>query len=314
VLTDQPVAAVAGPPARDDLTDRELLRQYAAGGDGEAFAVLLRRHGPMVWGVCRRVLRHRQDAEDAFQATFLVLARKAATLRQPELLGNWLYGVASRVARKARRRAAARAADPERQAEPMAPLAEPVLALAYQELQRILDEEINRLPEKYRAPLVLCYLQGLTYEQAAVALHRPLGSMSWLLAQAREALRRRLVRRGLAVSAGVIALLAAVGRAEAVPRSLEAGALAVAGGQASAEVAALAEAGLGVTALALGRWRFGLLLLALLLALPVAACTYAHLAAPAKAPPPAGCGHQKSQDVHSAPNQDQDSPAGRLRP
>src|SRR5262249_2852298 len=138
-------------------------------------------------------LRHAHDAEDAFQATFLVLVRRAPSLQRPELLGNWLYGVAYRVARKLRAEIARRS---ERQSEvaAMSP-ADPLLDVTVRELRALLDEELQQLPEKYRAPLVLCYLEGLTNEEASRRLGWPIGSMSYRLARGREMLRSRLQRR-----------------------------------------------------------------------------------------------------------------------
>ncbi len=144
------------------LADGALLECFAARRDEAAFAELVRRHGPMVLSVCRGVLRHRQDAEDAFQATFLVLARKAATVRCGQSVGGWLHAVAYRLALKARARAARRR-DAEPQASP-ATAADPVLDLSVRELLAAVHEELSRLPEKYRAPLVLCYLQERTQD------------------------------------------------------------------------------------------------------------------------------------------------------
>ncbi len=147
------------------VTDRDLLQRFARGLNGDAFAALVQRYGPLVLGVCRRVLRQEQDAEDAFQATFLVLARKAGSIGQPERLGNWLYGVAYRVARKARADVARRRAR-EHQVSDM-PTRQPDHEADGEELRQVLDDEVRRLPDKFRAPLVLCYLQDLTREEAA---------------------------------------------------------------------------------------------------------------------------------------------------
>jgi RNA polymerase sigma factor (sigma-70 family) len=181
-----------------DSTDAELLDRFTRSRDPGAFAALVRRHGPMVFGVCRRVLRDPNDADEAFQVTFLVLVRKAGGLRDPGRLANWLYGVANRVARKARVSAARRgrheraAAGPDRTVPPEQP--------ADADLRAILDEEMVALPDKYRAPLVLCYLEGLTNEAAAERLGWPPGSMSYRLARGRELLRKRLVRRGVCLA------------------------------------------------------------------------------------------------------------------
>lgn len=190
----------------DDEGDRQLLHRFVHDKDEAAFAELVRRYGPMVLGVGRRVLSDWHDAEDAFQATFLVLARKSGLIRRPELLANWLYGVAHRVAVRARIRAARRL-ERERQAAAMTvPVTLPNCDVAWRELRTVLDEEMSRLPAKYRGPLVLCYLQGLTNDAAARRLGRPSGTMSWLLAHGRNLLRKRLLKRGLTLSAGGLAL------------------------------------------------------------------------------------------------------------
>jgi RNA polymerase sigma factor (sigma-70 family) len=203
----------------EEQTDSHLLKRFASQQDDAAFAALVRRHGPMVLAVCRRVLQDSHDADDAFQATFLVLVRKARVIARPELLGNWLYGVAYRVAVKARVNAARRS-EHERRAPAMA-LVDPMADVTGRELRAVLDAELSHLPEKYRAPLVLCYLEGKTNEQAARMLGWPTGSMSGRLARARELLRKRLVSRGLALSAGVFALLLSKNTAAAaVPQTL----------------------------------------------------------------------------------------------
>jgi RNA polymerase sigma factor (sigma-70 family) len=194
-----------------EIADKELLRRFASGRDESAFEALVQRHGPLVQGVCRRILGDAHDAEDAFQAVFLVLARKSKTIRKPELLANWLYGVACRIARKARIRTI-RKESRERRAGTMPvagkmPVTGQLLELEWQELKAVLDDELQKLPEKYRAPLILCYLQGQTNVQAAEQLGWPTGSISERLARAREILRTRLNRRGLTLSAGLLALL-----------------------------------------------------------------------------------------------------------
>jgi RNA polymerase sigma factor (sigma-70 family) len=180
------------------------VERFVRHRDEGAFAALMDRHGSMVLGVCRRVLRDPHDADDVFQATFLVLIRKATSLRRPELLGNWLYGVAYRTALRARAGAARRRA-PERQAEDV-PAAEPVDEKVWDELRPVLDEEVNRLPEKYRAPVILCYLEGKTYTEAARVLGWAAGTVSGRLARAREKLRARLALRGLTLSTAALAM------------------------------------------------------------------------------------------------------------
>jgi RNA polymerase sigma factor (sigma-70 family) len=176
------------------LSEWELLEQYLARKDELAFEVLVSRHGPMVLGICRRMLRNAADVEDAFQATFLVLVRKAASLGPRDVIAGWLHGVAVRVAQQARS-AAARRGKRERlgllvEAEALeAPVED-------HDLRRILDEEISRLPLKYRAPIVLCYLEGKTHEEAAHRLHWPLGTVKGRLSRARSMLESRLTRRG----------------------------------------------------------------------------------------------------------------------
>ena len=175
------------------LTDRQLLERFVRSCDEAAFETLVERYGPMVLGVCRRVLGDATDADDAFQATFLVLVRKARTIAMPDLLGNWLYGVAYRIARKARAQRAKRA----QQKQPTAAMTstDPLMEAALRELQAQLDEELERLPTKYRAPLVLCYLEGLSNREAAERLGWPIGSISHRLARGREILRQRLQDR-----------------------------------------------------------------------------------------------------------------------
>jgi RNA polymerase sigma factor (sigma-70 family) len=193
--------------AEDDASsDRELILRFVRTRDEAAFAALVRRHGPMVWGVCRRVLRHHHDAEDAFQATFIILARKAPTLRDPGRLQCWLYGVACRVAAKARTGASQR-----KSAEPLIqePLVGPGDELLGRETADVLDEEIARLPEKFRDPVIQCYLLGLTNEEAARRIGCPKGTIQSRLSTARQRLRDRLVRRGLTLSAATLTALAA---------------------------------------------------------------------------------------------------------
>jgi RNA polymerase sigma factor (sigma-70 family) len=201
-----------------DLPDRQLLDRFARGREEAAFAMLVRRHGPLVLGVCQRVLGHAQDAEDAFQATFLVLARRAASIRKGASVGSWLHGVAYRVAAKARAQAGRRRTR-ERQAGEMRN-ADAGAETSWQELAPVLDEELQRLPEKYRVPLILCYWQGKTHKAAARELGCPAGTLSWRLVQARDLLRARLQRRGVLLSSALLAALLVQEASALVPAPL----------------------------------------------------------------------------------------------
>src|SRR5262249_17673241 len=201
------------------MTDAQLLHSFAAHRDEAAFAALVRRHAPMVWGVCRRGLHNYQDAEDAFQATFLILVRKAASIASRELLANWLYGVAYNTALKARAKAD-RKRTRERQVTEM-----PEPAAADQDLWRdlrpLLDQELRRLPDPYRTVIVLCDLEGKARKEAARQLGVPEGTVAGRLARARGMLAKRLTRQGLAVSGGALAAILSQGAASAgVPSSV----------------------------------------------------------------------------------------------
>jgi len=203
----------------DGPDDAELLRRFAASRDEAAFAALVGRHGPMVWGVCRRLLDRPQDAEDAFQAVFLVLLRKSRGLLRPDLLGPWLHAVALRTAARLRAGAARR-----RQRErPLVvePVMESTPEVVWRDLRPVLDEEVGRLPARYRAAFILCCLEGLTNEAAARRLGCPKGTVLSRLSRGRELLRRRLIRRGVALSAGGLAAALAVRECSAaVPAAL----------------------------------------------------------------------------------------------
>jgi RNA polymerase sigma factor (sigma-70 family) len=185
------------------LSDAQLLDRFVGQRDEAAFEAILRRHGPLVFGVCRRLLFNAHDAEDAFQATFLVLARRARVVAPRALLGNWLYGVAYRVAARARKIACRRRTREQSGADLTAvPDREQV---ADPELAPLLHAEVSRLPDKYRSPVVLCYLEGKTNEEAARQLQWPVGTVKIRLSRARELLRSRLARRGVALTAGLLA-------------------------------------------------------------------------------------------------------------
>src|SRR5262245_58024251 len=201
-----------------DLTDTQLLQRFAAEHDEAAFAALLARHGPTILQLCRRILHHTHDAEDAFQATFLVLARLAGSIRKPEAVGSWLYGVAHRIAVKASQ-AAARRRKRERQVSDMrgGDLAADV---ALRDLQIVLDEEVNRLPEQYRAPFVRCCLEGKSRTEVARELGWREGTLASRLDRARHLLRQRLTRRGVTLSAALAAVTLTAVEATAVPSPL----------------------------------------------------------------------------------------------
>ncbi len=196
------------------LTDGQLLERFAShrGAEAElAFTALVMRHGPLVFGVCQSLLRNPHDAEDAFQATFMVLARKAGSIRQPDRLGPWLHGVAHRTARRlkdknARRKShEAEAAVYSDRAHRSSGSSQHPSALANHDEIEALHREIERLPARYKTAIVLCDLQGLTHEEAARRLGRRVGTISSQVSRARERLRRRLDRRGLAYPGGIVA-------------------------------------------------------------------------------------------------------------
>jgi RNA polymerase sigma factor (sigma-70 family) len=225
---------VAGPEGQAEGSDGQLLERFIARRDEAAFTALLRRHGPLVWGVCRRILARTQDAEDAFQATWLVLVRKADSIGKRESVRSWLYGVAQRVAVRAR-------ATQRRQAASDSLLADVAARggdspdLVWRDLRPVLDEEVSRLPEKYRLPVILCCLEGKTNDEAARELGCPRNTVASRLARARERLRSRLTRRGVTLSA---ALLAGV-----LARNAEAAGLPAALGEASLRAAQAARDG-----------------------------------------------------------------------
>jgi RNA polymerase sigma factor (sigma-70 family) len=240
---------LAAPREEGAQTDALLLERFAARHDEAAFAELVRRHGPLVLGVCRRLLRHEADAEDTFQATFLVLAQKAGSVRRGESVASFLYGVALRVARKARVAAARRRLREGTLPDVPAPGETP--AWERRELGAVLDEEVGRLPARYRVPFVLCHLEGRTNEEAARQLGRPLGTVLAQLSRARARLRSRLARRGVVLSGAALSTALAGEATAAVPPALAGAALrgaltfapgkAAAAGAVPAGAAALAE-------------------------------------------------------------------------
>jgi len=188
-----------------DLTDGKLLEGFLSCRDETAFEALVRRHGPMVMGVCRRLLGNREDAEDAFQAVFLILARKAGSIRPREKVGNWLHGVAYRTSLKAKVMRAKRFAKERRAGEMQRPPA--AQDRMWEELVPLLDKELNGLPANYRSAVVLCDLEGKSRKEAARKLGWPEGTLSGRLARARALLARRLSHYGLSISGGALAAM-----------------------------------------------------------------------------------------------------------
>ncbi len=219
------------------MTDGQLLECFLRGREEAALAVLVRRHGPMVWGVCRRLLGNYHDAEDAFQATFLVLVRKASSIAPRERVVNWLYGVAHQTALKARATAMKQRAR-ERQVKEM-PEPEAVRRGLPSDLRPWLDEELIRLPDPYRVVLLLCDLEGKTRKEAARHLGVPEGTVASRLARARTMLAKRLTRHSPAVTGGALTGILAESAASAcVPASVVSGTI---------QAASLVAAGQGGT-------------------------------------------------------------------
>jgi RNA polymerase sigma factor (sigma-70 family) len=199
-------------------TDSQLLDCFVKERDSAAFRSLVDRHGPAVLQVCRGVLHDPHAAEDAFQATFLVLVRKAPSIKDPELLGGWLRGVAYRTALRARCHAARRRVI-ERTRADMSPIAHFHDELA-PELRQMIREELDRLPDSYCQALTLCYMEGLTHQEAASRLGWPVGTVKVRLLRGRRLLRERLDRRGASLGSALLLLLLNPDRAPAVPQPL----------------------------------------------------------------------------------------------
>jgi RNA polymerase sigma factor (sigma-70 family) len=205
-----------GAESLTDQSDCQLVERALAGPDGAAFEAIVRRHGTMVYRVCWRVLQHPQDTEDAFQATFLVLAQKLRTVREPASLASWLHGVAHRVAIKAKRQSAVR-----RRRESLTPVPEPVPSedTTWKDLRSALDAELGQLPENWRLPLILCYLEGRTQDEAAVQLGWSKSKLRRHLERGRAALGRRLAGRDITAPASLTAILLSDCLASAAPAS-----------------------------------------------------------------------------------------------
>jgi RNA polymerase sigma factor (sigma-70 family) len=287
--------------ADDQQSDQELVQRFAATADEAAFAALVRRHGPLVLGVCRHVLGAGPDPDDAFQATFLVLARKAGSIRRRNSVASWLYGVAYRLSLQLRRRRSRRHRRENLLPQPpegQAVHSEPASLASLRELGAILDEELQRLPASYRDALVLCHLEGLSHFEAARQLGCPLGTLKGWVCRARVLLRKRLQRRGVDLSVmGLVIALAEQARA-AVPAPLLRAAVGCAvPGAASARVAALAST--AARALTAGKVRLGLFA-----ALTVGLLGLAVGAAPLLPPEPASGGAGAVQAQKPPPPKD----------
>jgi RNA polymerase sigma factor (sigma-70 family) len=297
-------------PDAEPLSDQQLLQRYVAHQEEAAFAALVYRHAPLVLGVGRRVLHDLHAAEDVLQATFLLLARKAASIRKRDAVGSWLYGVAYRVAVRAKQRGAAHTAEVSR--EPEAPRNDPLAEATWRELGTVLDEELARLPETYRAPLLLCLMQGRTQDEAATSLGWSKGTLRRRFARGRELLRLRLAARGVSLGVGLTAtVLAQPPSAAALPPALLRSVLSAArpspagaAGAVSAEAATLAEE--GVRALPATRMHLGAIKALVLFVLAAGAgllalrLPAAQQAAPAQAP--------KAGQVAEAPGQERAGP------
>jgi RNA polymerase sigma factor (sigma-70 family) len=241
---------ITRPPESVGLPDATALERWVANRDEGAFELLLWRHGPTVFSVCQRVLRRPQDIEDAVQATFLVLVQKARSINKHEALGSWLYKVALRIALRVSERAAKQARRTLQDVD--LPCAESPDELQWQDVRSVLDEEINRLPERYRTAFVMTYVEGKTIEETARLLGVPTGTILSRLARARGRLRTRLARRDLALSSALLMAALAGKAAEAtIPSSLVGSIMkavlhgtsnrAVAAGAISAQAAALTQ-------------------------------------------------------------------------
>ncbi len=243
------------------LTDAELLGRFVAVGDQAAFEALVRRHGPAVLAACLQVLSDPADAEDAFQATFLTLARKAGSVRKPEKVGAWLFGAARRVALEARANARRRR-DREAEARRRAAQVSPQPDLSWHEAAGALHEELDRLPDRFRLPLELCYLQGMSRDEAAEALGWSAGSVKGQLERGRDLLRKRLFRRGVTLGAGLLcALRGSAAAALLPPRLVKATVTAATTGPVPASVSALIE---GVSVSMLSKLKLAFALVAVL--------------------------------------------------
>jgi RNA polymerase sigma factor (sigma-70 family) len=304
-LIDRVRRSLTAPAA--EQSDRALLQRFVAAQDEAAFTLLVERHGGLVREVCRRVLDDEHLADDAFQAAFLVLARKAASIRKGEALANWLFGVSRRVAQEALRRRIRQRHGEQRAAltRPEAVAGEP----PWEELLAILHEELARLPDKYRAPLLLCYLEGRTQDEAAQQLGQSLSTVRRRLDQGRELLRLRMTRRGATLSAGLFASLFTSRAATAVSpllvrSTVAAGMSWVHGVAPTSEAAALAEGVLPMISASRLRWFLGALLSLALLAGGAGAVWYTtRTSEPDQAPAPPAPSPEVKESNQERPQQ-----------
>jgi RNA polymerase sigma factor (sigma-70 family) len=269
------------------LSDTQLLERFAATRDEASFEVLARRHGPMIMGVCRRVLGDVHEAEDALQATFLILARKAAAVAGYRSVGGWLYTVAYRVALRARARRAARSGREHPLDEsPASAALDPASAAAWREVRQVIDEEVSRLPEKYRAPFVLFHLEGRSSAEVARELGCPVGTVESWLTRARQRLRAGLARRQLTPALGLLAALSIPEGWLAQASAAAQAALAEVRGEAGAvSPEASALAGEVLRAFGAAKTRVALLLLVLAVAVVGAVSLMVRASSPATPPP-----------------------------
>ncbi|MBI3408399.1 MAG: sigma-70 family RNA polymerase sigma factor [Planctomycetes bacterium] len=265
---------IVGPPDAGE-SDAELLERWLTRRDESAFELLVWRHGGLVLGVCQRILRHPPDVEDAFQATFLIFVRKASTISKAASVGAWFYRVAYRIALEAKAQARRRDGGSPTMVERAAPCSPDPLTLA--ELRQVLDEELDRLPEKYRRPVVLCYLEGKTTDEAAQALDRPRGTVLTWLARAREKLQRRLAHRGTELSAVALGGLLGSQAQAAVTPALVQGAVKVALGAGVSQQVQLLSKGV-LWAMWLSKLKYGAWATLLLLGIGVGTGLFWHRA------------------------------------
>ena len=280
-------------------SDRQLLERFQHQHDESAFTVLMRRHGRLVLSAIRRVLTEEADVEDAFQATFLVLLRKAPSVRWQASMGSWLFGVAHRIALKARANALRRQRR-ELEASRERQRTEEPADLSWREALGLLHEELDRLPDKYRLPLLLCYLDGKSREEAAKALGCTVNAVKWRLERGRELLRTRLIRRGVTLSAALLAALVDAPAVRSVaPALVQATLNAAKTGTYRSSVVALMKAAIPALWIGKARLAVGVLLMVSLLAVGGGSS----VAPPSAAPEPPAAVPSERRQPPTAPAQ-----------